>query len=1246
MRKLLPYEHQLIEALGITEEEYWQFYLARLNYKDAKAGTIYDVRNDFGVVALVLTIVGTLAQVGAALLAPKPELPEQQKVGKQSRNAIFGPRYGFNSFQEVARYGDPVNLVYTNKEDDNKSAGGLRVNTSLVWSAVQSFGNKQFIQMLGVVGAGDIEAYDYGFTAFGQAPLEDFPAQKYWLYGNNASGPLKFGDFQLPPGNAEQDPSKDAQGAQDYIYRANKGGAIVADGYSQAFSPSSNNTLGLYDVVPINVLVLERDENGQLINEEGSVLGRSKDDLGTRVSAADRGVYWPDSWQGSDNRPKFPEGSFFTLRFVETDEKIDEDVERAAQDYRIALISTMTASSVYKLGAAKFKLTKAVETKQGREGEFTFECVESGILCEEDYETKSYLENEIELNELLKTKKAELVSLDEERKNWPPLLTGAEQASLDAIEAKLAELDSQIEAATAIIRGELTDAQLLELASTEGEFTPLIARIEGCEDNIRTYNEEIERLNDLITEELDKLRDERDRDAIQRWKSAKTTQQQNKRTARKQKNELMQKLSVKITRQGIFIDRKGTDIKKEREILKGRRRDQEKERAQLLKKAAEIDTPAEVARFNEWQTRYNEALEIIEETEFQLADPERFNDYFDVKCLAKIDELAYTTVTKCDVVDFALKARVYKRISGRQSKYGEYKEPKHRDADNGLRMRTAMFWLRYKKESDSVYQRVPTVFAIRRGVEVDNFVGMRFVSNDERTKWSFKMEPIIDLPSEIRTHFGEQEVDIAYLDTRAYKNSDKNKTIPIGNGRAGYVAIHGRVLKTKRLLPPLNSNPGFIDEWGVFSMRSDTQIAFSFDGGPEIALAAVTEQQIETFPSALYQGLSLIGFNAYSGKGIQDLRTLSAYVTKGKKVRRFAPNQDGDYVVDINSAPVSSTSYAPEIFLDSVLDKENGIGAYADINGIDLESLGEAMKFCRANGYFMDGVIADPQSWREFWTTVAPFSLLEFTKIGGKESLAPAVPYDENGLVNRRITISALFNQGNILEGSYKEEFIDYGDNTEDLLATIVYRDSTDGDPFPGNTSFTIRLADANEASCIRQTFDLSAYVSRRDQAINYGMLLCSQRRWSKRAVEFKTFPTESPVAPGSYIYVQTDQNQWDNLTAGRIGAGGSLDIPLTESIASATYDALLYKGGQGVVKKPGITITDNTAPELAAFEGWLVVFGNQITSKRVFRVTEITMEEEGEVAIKAIEHPCEEQDGITRSRIVRFENNLYQIDD
>lgn len=1247
MRKLLPYEHQLIETLGITEEEYWQFYLAQQKYTDIKAGTILDIRNEpISTVALVLSIVGTLAQVAAALLAPKPEVPNAA-VAKRTRNAIFAPRYGFNSFQEVARYGEPVNLIYTN-DDENTSGGGIRVNTSLVWSAVQSFGTSQYIQMQAVVGAGDIEEFAYGRTAFGQATLRDFAAQRFWLYSNGNGGPLVFSDFKSVQGGSSQwDPAGDGVGEGGLVYRASQGGRNSVDGFSQAFSPSSNNTLGLYSVVPINVWVLERKEDGTLLREvtvEGEqqqvVKAQAKDELGIYIP--DRGLYgvnyWPADWAevyGTGPRPAFPKNGSIELVFEEDDAEIKEDTEEAALNYRSALLSTIDASSLYKLGAAKFQLVNADKGSDRKaESVFRFLCVEPGVLCEEDYDIKSYLQKELDLEEDLALYKEQLATLEAERTTYGPIYTGAALSKFEELTLEFDDIEDKIEAATLILRGELANQQLYDIVKDQGEFKGITRRIEALQEQIKIWNDRIDDLNDGIADELDRPRDERDRDRIADLKQRKKDRQQDKRGAKGEIDKLFERLTTKAIEEGLFDEKPGTGLREERRRLK-RQKNRIKERLGKLAATLDRDTNAEQARDNDWQSRYQAIQKEIDSIEKQLRNPESFNDHFNVKCLAKIDEISYSTITNCDIIDFAFKSKIFKRISGRQSIYGETKEPKHKDADNGLRVRTAMFWVLYKKTgSADAYKRIKTVFAIRKGVETENYTGLRFVFNT-KDKWAFKMEPIIDLAAELRTHTGGQDIPIAYLETRIYKNAGGGKTIDLGGD--GFVFFRGRLLETKKRLPPINNNPGFVDEWGVFSMRSDTQIAFSFDNGPEIALAAVTEQQTEAFSPLLYQGLSMLGFNAYSGKGIQDLRSLSAYVLKGKKVRKIDDN--GNY-----GAITTSTSYAPEIFLDTVLDEENGIGAYANINGIDLPSLGLAMKFCKANNYHMDCVIAEPQSWREFWATVAPFSLLEFAKIGGREALLPAVPYDTYGKVSRIITISALFNQGNILEDSYKEEFIDYGDNTEDLIATIVYRGTEDDDSFASNTSVELRLRDANEASCIRQTFDLSNFVSRRVQAIHYGMLLCQQRRYARRAVEFKTFPTESPVAPGSYIYVQTDQNQWDSLTSGVIEANGQLNLPLSEGIESASRQALIYKGGQGVKNLGTISITNNASQALLAYEGWLIVLGNQLTSKRVFRVTEVTMEEEGEVTIKAAEHPCEEEGGVTRSKIVQFNPDLFVI--
>jgi hypothetical protein len=44
-RKLLPYEYDLIDALGVSKEEYLDFVAQQHIYEDSKQGTALDVRN-------------------------------------------------------------------------------------------------------------------------------------------------------------------------------------------------------------------------------------------------------------------------------------------------------------------------------------------------------------------------------------------------------------------------------------------------------------------------------------------------------------------------------------------------------------------------------------------------------------------------------------------------------------------------------------------------------------------------------------------------------------------------------------------------------------------------------------------------------------------------------------------------------------------------------------------------------------------------------------------------------------------------------------------------------------------------------------------------------------------------------------------------------------------------------------------------------------------------------------------------
>jgi hypothetical protein len=585
------------------------------------------------------------------------------------------------------------------------------------------------------------------------------------------------------------------------------------------------------------------------------------------------------------------------------------------------------------------------------------------------------------------------------------------------------------------------------------------------------------------------------------------------------------------------------------------------------------------------------------------------DDNFFTKCLVKIEAAAYQTVTTCDYVKFAISCKLFRRISGRAKNYGQKEAPDgFKLSDNGVQGRMAFFKVSYKKTDSNRdnHRTLPIVFAVRRNADQDNFIGLAFKGN-EQAKWEFKIEAIGDIGAEIQD---SGQAEMAFIE-----NAGRVQTYDHAGSSFAWtgslVNISGNIKDALKERGPIYTN-----EWDLFSVRSDTQVQFSFDGGPEFRITAVTEQQIGN-NDGKYGSMSMMALGIFSGRGVQDLRSITAFVKEGKN-SYIVNESNGSYNLGNDS-----TSFAPDVFADTILDRENGIGKYAKPEGIDWQGLALAKRFCKNNGLgcqlFMDGVISDLTSWRQFWVETAPFSLLEFARVGGKETLIPAIPVDGSGRANRQVVVNALFTTGNILEGSYKEEFIDYGDSTQDLIATVIYRETEAQDVFPRNASVQVHISNGqgfNEGNAIRQTFDLSQFVSQREQAILFGKLLCNQRRYIRRGIEFKTFPTDSPISPGGYIYV---------------------DIGLN-------YSVLIYKGNEQAQSFENVATSGGIAAALAPYAGYMFVLGAKSDRKRVFRVVEVQMDEEGEITVKAMEHPCDTSGSLLLSRIANFSDSLFDV--
>jgi hypothetical protein len=997
MRKLLPYEYDLIDALGVSKEEYLEFLALQVEYQDIKEGTALDIRNDFGITALVLTVVGVLFQLAAALLTPKPKL--SSGGDQQPGEAKFAPRFGFNTTQELAKYGDPIPLVYTNKLVNTN--GGVRVATSLIWSAVQSFGQNQYVQLLTALAGGSITAVDQDKTAFGQTPISNLVAESKWTYFKPGStGALQFANETS--GNSSNDPAKYGN-ITDNPYRIRvDSSAARSDGFSQTYSPTTSNSFGGYSPVPFATLSFLRDSKNTKFSRPLDIYLES-----VGFDYAKTGFSRPFSG-AIGNTNLIPLNSTIRLWIFKTEPPADLltgpnffnlDIFKAAASRRRTCASVFDDASIFKLGSAVFQVTK---------------------------------------------------------------ITGA---SIDT--------------------------------------------------------------------------------------------------------------------EDVFVDFK----------------------------CIEAGTAPSIPYVPEEKNSSNSA-------------------YYYLKALARVESAQYTSISNCNVIDLALKCQIFRRINGRQ------RVDTFITSDNGFKSRSAMFLLRYRCDGGP-WNLVNGIFVVRRSAEQDNYIYIKLIKSVP-CNWEIIFEPVIDPVSEIVKEptltSSSGLVNYLYIE-----NTGSTVQTPIGDG-VNFI-FTGFVKQVTRSfgLPPIDDSPIETREWDWFSLDADTELTASFDRGPEFTLLAVTEQQFQAFDlTRLYKNLSLFGFNAFSGKGLRDVNSLTAFVTQGKPVRVIDTTS-----LTYPSAPTGPTCYAPDIFLDTVIDNQDGIGNYATVQGIDTTELAYAKRFCVANNLFFDGLIVDRTSWRSFWVSNAPYSLLEFARIGGKETLVPSVPYNRtSGAIERTVKITALFNQGNILEDSYKEEFIDYSSNVQDITATVIYRSLDPKGVFAVNRSISIQRADIVENDTVLQTFDLSAYVTNEAQAILFGKLICNTRRYVRSAIEFKTFPTTSPVMPGAYIYVDIGQNQWDGIYTGVVGADGKLNVPVAGSIPNGTYSILLYRSGDGVISTT-TTITNNTAANLTSNEGWIFVLGNEVRTKRVYRITDVEMDEEGEVTVRASIYPCDSSD---RSLIADFTDSLFTI--
>ena len=402
--------------------------------------------------------------------------------------------------------------------------------------------------------------------------------------------------------------------------------------------------------------------------------------------------------------------------------------------------------------------------------------------------------------------------------------------------------------------------------------------------------------------------------------------------------------------------------------------------------------------------------------------------------------------------------------------------------------------------------------------------------------------------------------------------------------------------------------------------------------GPEHQITYCNEiVKTEGPDRATYENLAYAGLRINSSKEWTNFSQFSAYFKEGIEVKRLIGDSGADVVNGsdgVDSKGKGATNIFPEIAYALLTDKTLGAGAVISESSVDDVNMKVAAKFCRANKFFWDGMIADRINLREFIYQQALYCLLDFTIIGGKFSLYPAVPFNYNPVTGEgdfkinlegKPKIKAMFTDGNISDLSVS--FLSSEDR-QAFKANVIYRQERENG-FPERKSALVQLAGSAHVDDPLETFDLSGFCTSRAAAVWFAKHTLALRKHLDHTVNFKTAPHYiNGVRPGDYIRVFSTTQHVQRFNNGAILDDGTVVCKdLSELTSGSQPKAFYYWNPSTIVAGEIMPVTEASVDftntnAVKAFAGSLFTIKEEEASDQCYKVESITFGEDGLVEL------------------------------
>tara|TARA_R100000353_G_scaffold160693_1_gene120447 strand:+ start:16547 stop:20758 length:4212 start_codon:yes stop_codon:yes gene_type:complete len=423
-----------------------------------------------------------------------------------------------------------------------------------------------------------------------------------------------------------------------------------------------------------------------------------------------------------------------------------------------------------------------------------------------------------------------------------------------------------------------------------------------------------------------------------------------------------------------------------------------------------------------------------------------------------------------------------------------------------------------------------------------------------------------------------------------------------------------------------NFNPyDVLADWNVFEGDENSN-----RNNPEHEIVYVNEilkPEINTGnveQPAKYSDLAFAGIKINSSKEWTNFSQFSAYFKKGIKIYNLLSSSINSSD-SISWAAEDSSNLFPEIAYTLLASTKLGAGKLVGVDSIDFREMKGAAKYCERNKFFWDGTISSKLNLRDFIFEHAGYCLLDFTIIGGRFSLRPSIPVDEDkynasgnlihngeyGIHNTNLPeIKCLFTDGNIndLQVSFLSP-----EERQTFQAVVLYRQEK-ANGFPETKSVLVREQSPNGSETDPvETFDMSGFCTSRQQALWFAYFAIKSRRLIDHGLTFKTAPQYvEGLSPGDYFRLVSEVTHTN-----RFRNGAKLDdgtIVSKEDIDS--FETVYYwqPGTEGVISARLYQVPN----------GSLFTVKTTTTEKKVYKCETISYGEDGLLEVSGSYAPTE----------------------